>query len=80
MTFISDIFIFTERMLKGRERITCSICNEKIGDFRYEPMQQWNISGFLCSKCYSKKISDYYIKQQQQQQQQQNTDEKVTEN
>ncbi|WP_415310789.1 hypothetical protein [Candidatus Nitrosocosmicus sp. FF01] len=76
MTFISDIFIFTERMLKGRERITCSICNEKIGDFRYEPMQQWNISGFLCSKCYSKKISDHYIKQQQQQ----NTDEKVTEN
>ena len=76
MTFISDIFISTERMLKGRERITCSICNEKIGDFRYEPMQQWNISGSLCSKCYSKKISDYYIKQQQPQ----NMDEKVTEN
>lgn len=50
-------------MLKGRERINCSICNNKIGDFKYESMPQWNILGFLCSKCYSKKISEYYIKQ-----------------
>lgn len=77
MTFISDIFIATERMFKGRERIACSICKEKIGEFRYESMQQWNISGSLCSKCYSKKISEYYIKQQQQQH---DTDEKVTKN
>lgn len=48
-------------MLSGRERINCSICNEKIGDFKYEPMKQWNVSGFLCSKCYSKKIAEYYI-------------------
>jgi hypothetical protein len=72
MTFISDIFIATERMRKGRERVTCSTCKEKVGDFRYEPMQQWNISGILCSKCYSKKLSEYYIRQQQ------NTDEKVS--
>ena len=72
MTFISDIFIATERMLNRGQRITCSICKEKIGDFKYESMQQWNISGYLCSKCYSKKISEYYIRQ--------NTDGKLTKN
>jgi hypothetical protein len=50
-------------MLKGRERINCSICNDIIGDFKYEAMPQWNISGFLCSRCYSKRISEHYIKQ-----------------
>ncbi len=50
-------------MLRGRERINCGICNDRIGDFKYAAMPQWNISGFLCSKCYSRKISEYYIKQ-----------------
>ena len=37
----------------------CSLCKNKL-DHTYNPMPAWNIEGFLCSKCYSKKISEYY--------------------
>ena len=37
----------------------CALCNNKI-DFAYKPMEDWKIDGMLCSKCYSKKISQYY--------------------
>lgn len=51
-------------MQLGRERITCSVCNAKIDGFKYESMPEWKISGFLCNKCYSKKLSDYYLRKQ----------------
>jgi len=37
----------------------CTLCDASI-DFAYLPMKEWGIDGFLCSKCYSKKISEFY--------------------
>jgi len=37
----------------------CAICSEKI-ELHYKSMEEWKIEGFLCGKCYSKKLSDYY--------------------
>jgi len=37
----------------------CTLCDASIS-FAYLPMKEWNIDGFLCSKCYSKKISEFY--------------------
>jgi len=37
----------------------CVICNEKI-ELHYKSMDEWKIEGFLCGKCYSKKLSDHY--------------------
>ncbi len=37
----------------------CIICNEKI-EMRYIPMKEWNLEGSLCSKCYSKKLNEFY--------------------
>lgn len=42
--------------------LSCSICNSSISDFKYHGMKEWNISGYLCSDCYSKKLTEYYIK------------------
>lgn len=39
----------------------CSICNNQIPVFRYKAMRQWNIQGYLCSDCYSKKLIGHYI-------------------
>jgi hypothetical protein len=46
----------------GKKNVICSLCQNKIGDFKYSPMPQWNLSGSLCSKCYSKKLSEYYMR------------------
>ena len=37
----------------------CTICNEKI-QLRYKPMEEWEIKGTMCGKCYSKKVHEYY--------------------
>jgi len=37
----------------------CVICNEEI-ELHYKSMDEWKIEGFLCAKCYSKKLSDHY--------------------
>ena len=37
----------------------CTLCDASIS-FAYLPMKEWSIDGFLCSKCYSKKISEFY--------------------
>ena len=39
----------------------CSICNNQISVFRYKAMGQWNIQGYLCGDCYSKKLIEHYI-------------------
>jgi hypothetical protein len=39
----------------------CSICNDQFSIFRYKAMKQWNIQGYLCSNCYSKKLREHYI-------------------
>ena len=38
----------------------CSICNNPISLFRYKAMKQWNILGYLCNDCYSKKLKEHY--------------------
>ena len=38
---------------------TCIVCGENI-EKKFLPMKEWKIDGFLCGKCYSKKISDFY--------------------
>ena len=37
----------------------CSLC-QGIVEVMYKPMTEWKIDGVLCSKCYSKKISEFY--------------------
>ena len=37
----------------------CTLCDASIS-FAYLPMKEWGIDGFLCSKCYSKKLSEFY--------------------
>lgn len=39
----------------------CTLCGVDLGAFRYRPMQQWNVSGMLCGKCYDKRLTDHYI-------------------
>lgn len=41
------------------EKQKCALCNGPL-DHTYKPMQSWNVNGLLCSKCYSKKISEFY--------------------
>jgi len=38
----------------------CTQCDEDVGATPYNPMPEWKIEGPLCSKCYSKNISDHY--------------------
>lgn len=37
----------------------CALCSGAL-NHKYNPMESWNIKGYLCSKCYSKKIFEYY--------------------
>lgn len=37
----------------------CKICNGQI-ERRFTPMEQWEIQGPICGKCYSKKIAEFY--------------------
>ena len=37
----------------------CVLCDSEI-DHSYLPMKEWSIDGYLCGKCYSKKISEFY--------------------
>ena len=37
----------------------CTLCDTSI-DFEYLPMKEWGMDGFLCSKCYSKKLLEFY--------------------
>ena len=37
----------------------CAVCNEDI-EHAYLAMKEWKIDGYLCGKCYSKKLSEFY--------------------
>lgn len=28
--------------------------------FKYNPMNEWNINGVMCGKCYSLKLAEFY--------------------
>ncbi len=49
----------------GRSKINCRICDEEIKDFKYIAMPEWNISEYLCSNCYSKRLIEQYIKHEE---------------
>ncbi len=38
----------------------CTQCDEDVGSVSYKPMDEWNIEGPLCSKCYSSKLEEHY--------------------
>jgi len=46
-------------LISLEETEKCALCNSAL-DHKYNPMESWNINGYLCSKCYSKKIFEYY--------------------
>jgi len=37
----------------------CALCDGEI-DHPYLAMEEWDIDGRLCGKCYSKKLSEFY--------------------
>ena len=37
----------------------CVICSE-IVEFHFKAMDEWDIEGTLCGKCYSKKLGKHY--------------------
>ena len=37
----------------------CVVCNGDI-DHAYIAMKEWNMDGYLCGKCYSKKLLEFY--------------------
>ena len=43
--------------MKGEHK--CLLCNAKV-ELSYVPMEEWKMEGFLCGKCYSQKISEFY--------------------
>jgi hypothetical protein len=53
--------IYNAKIIKMPNDTKCSICNDQISIFRYKAMKQWNIQGYLCSNCYSKKLREHYI-------------------
>jgi hypothetical protein len=48
----------------GRSQVKCGLCNKSLNDFKYIAMPEWDISKYLCGSCYSKKLSEYYIKRE----------------
>ena len=42
--------------------LKCALCGNTL-TFRYKSMEEWNIStsGYLCSICYEKKLTEFYI-------------------
>ncbi len=49
----------------GESHIKCQICNKELEYVKYVPMPEWKISKYLCSACYSKKLSEYYVVRQE---------------
>jgi len=37
----------------------CSLCNAEI-EISYVPMEEWKMDGFLCGRCYSQKLAEFY--------------------
>lgn len=46
--------------LKFKMTEKCAVCKKDIVNTTYVPMDEWNITGNLCSECYSEKIGKHY--------------------
>jgi len=55
MFFIS----FKKEACELGSKFKCTICNEE-ETMQFNPMDEWQIKGPLCGKCYSKQLADYY--------------------
>lgn len=42
------------------------LCERDLINFRYTAMTDWNISGYLCGKCYGQKLAEYYLSSKDQ--------------
>ena len=38
----------------------CIVCEKDIGSITYAPMEEWDVKGNLCGKCYSEKLGKHY--------------------
>jgi hypothetical protein len=38
----------------------CAVCGADL-TFKYKPMPEWNLSGFICGQCYGQKLTEHYI-------------------
>ena len=38
----------------------CTVCEKDIVNTTYVPMDEWEIKGSICSKCYSQKLEKHY--------------------
>ncbi|HEY7733864.1 MAG TPA: hypothetical protein VIB07_03640 [Nitrososphaera sp.] len=45
----------------GKESLKCTLCGSALTEFKYRPMQEWNVSGMLCGQCYDKRLMEHYI-------------------
>jgi hypothetical protein len=45
---------------KKSSSLSCTLCGSRL-TFYYRPMEEWNISGIICSQCYDKKLVEHYI-------------------
>jgi len=43
-----------------KNEFKCALCGNEL-TFGYKSMSEWNISGYLSSMCYDKKLSEFYI-------------------
>lgn len=44
----------------AKPAVKCASCGTPFM-FKYTPMSQWNISGYVCGQCYSQKLTEHYI-------------------
>jgi hypothetical protein len=51
----------TAHVLEMADETKCALCGVELGSFKYRPMDKWNLSGMLCSRCYDKRLTDHYI-------------------
>jgi hypothetical protein len=52
-------FYNKSKMMVCMDSEKCVVCDGDI-EQKYLPMEEWGIDGYLCSKCYSKKLSEFY--------------------
>ena len=41
----------------------CTQCNQDVGETPYNPMPEWKIEAPLCSKCYSNKLEEFFMRE-----------------
>jgi hypothetical protein len=40
--------------------LKCVLCGNKL-TFKYKPMEEWKITGYICGVCYEKNLTEFYI-------------------